>query len=237
MHSFLTYLHLTHRIERDLILLAALTEGDTNGSNNASILHLLSGVLQSLSQTLTLAIVDESPDLSTALTLRLSHAKAERALQLARAYAHATQKRYAEAVALTQRGHLHVREARATLSILPAESTAHVEFYPIDEGIISALEQRLIGEEEGYKRSWFAEGGEGEKKPVFFDIAFNYVEPPIEQLRLRAGLTPAAARTVDTSPRVTKAKAETEAEAAASPASQPASRGLGGFLGSWWGRR
>ena len=219
MHSFLTYLHLTYRIERDLILV--------EGSNNAAILHLLAGVLQSLSQALALPIVDESPDLSTALTLRLSHAKASRALHLARAYAHPTQKRYAEAVALTQRGLLHIREARGTLALLPA-SSEHVAFYPLDGAQIAEVESQITAEEETYKRAWFA-GGD---KATFFDIAFNYVEAPMERLRTRAGLgeTPSAA------PRRPKAEeAQTQAQVA-EPTEAPKG-GLSGFLGSWWGRR
>ncbi|KIJ45248.1 hypothetical protein M422DRAFT_251428 [Sphaerobolus stellatus SS14] len=228
MHGFLTYLHLTYRIERDLILLGAL---DANGSNNAAILHLLAGVLQSLSQTLTLPIVDESPDLSTAITLRLSHAKAERALHLARAYAHPSQKRYAEAVAATQRGHLHIREARSTLAILPGPSE-HVAFYPVDDAAITALEDRITKEEDAYKQAWFA-GGE---KAVFFDIAFNYIEAPVERLRVRAGLAKAETVVAESS---RKAKAESESAVAedTAPEETPTRGGLSGFLGSWWGRR
>jgi len=226
MHCFLTYLHLTYRIERDLILLSALVENDANGNNNGSILHLLSGVLQSLSQTLTLTIVDESPEISAGLTMRLSHAKAHRALHLARAYGHTTQKRYAEAVALTQRGQLHIREAHSTMS----RTSEHVGFYPLDEQVIGALERSLIAEEEAYKRAWFA----AEEKPVFFDIAYNYVELPMARLRERAGLA--------TVTEARKGKAEVEEEAVAVQTMAPETRaerpgGLTGFLGSWWGRR
>lgn len=47
------------------------------------------------------------------------------------------------------------------------------------------------------------------EKPVFFDIAFNYVEPPMEKLRRRAGL-PALEGEIGTSGVAAKAKVETE---------------------------
>lgn len=251
MHGYLTYQHLTFRIERDLLLLSALSE-DAPGKpaapqNTASILHLLSGVLQSLSQTLTLPIADESADLSTALSMRLSHAKAVRALHLARAYADGLHKRYAEAVSLTQRGQLHIREARSTLSILAADalSLPQLRFYPVDAATLQEVEGQLTRDEEKYKKEWFGynggivgavkNGDQKHKKPLFFDIAFNYVEPPMDQLRVRAGLPPREEEVGES----VKAKAEKEEEheETAPVATEPAPRGgLSGLLGSWWGR-
>jgi len=256
MQSYLTFLHLTYRVERDLILLCALSDHasvsgrQASPQNTASILHLLSGVLQSLSQTLTLPIVDESPDLLTALSLRISHVKAQRALYLAQAYAHHSQKRHGEAVALTQRGHLHIREARSTLAILPEATSSHLQFYPMQAETLNVLEARLKADEEQYKIEWFAYNGgvieeqapaRKHQKPVFFDIAFNYVEAPMDRLRMRAGLPgivvdEASAAKVNS--KVLKAKAEEEVEKGEEKEEEkPMARGgLSGFLGSWWGR-
>lgn len=249
IHGYLTYQHLTFRIERDRLLLSALSdEAPGNGTqaapqNTASILHLLSGVLQSLSQTLTLPIADESADLSTALSMRLSHAKAMRTLHLARAYV--SHRKYAEAVALTQRGHLHIREARSTLSILPPDSSSlpQLRFYPLDAKTLDDLEEQLTKDEERYKKEWFGYNGgvarlseeqnenHKHKKPLFFDIAFNYVEPPMDKLRARAGLPPRN----DEAGESIKAKAEKEVEPEVEETPAPR-KGLSGFLGSWWGR-
>ena len=202
-------------------------------------------MLQSLSQTLTLPIADESPDLSTALSMRLSHAKATRALHLARAYV--SHRKYAEAVSLTQRGHLRIREARSTLSILPSESSSlpQLRFYPLDAKALDALERQLMKDEERYNKEWFGynggtvglseeqDGNHKHKKPLFFDIAFNYVEPPMDKLRARAGLPPRD----DEAAESVKAKVEKEVEHEEVAEETPAPRrGLSGLLGSWWGR-
>lgn len=265
MHSVLTYLHLTYRIERDLILVSVISgQSDTSDSENGAIsaqktvsrLHLLSGILQSLTQALTLPIVDESADVSTGLSLRILHVKAERTLHLAQIYAHPTQRRYAEAVTLTQRGQLQVREAKTMLSIhAPNRVSTHLRFYEINERLIEEMEEKLVKFEEKCKMEWFAYNGgavgerkseDKHEKPVFFDIAFNYVEPPIEQLRKRAGL-PALEGEVGTSVTV-KAKVETEEQQqqsgiAVAPKDEEkktktsGAGGLAGFLGSWWGRK
>lgn len=257
MHAYLTYLHLTHRIERDLLLVSALTsQGPTSGNpstrspqNTASVLHLLSGILQSLSQALTLPITDESPDLSTAISARLSHAKAQRTFHLARAYAHGSHKKYAEALLLTQRGHLHIREAQSTLLILPMDSSSspQLQFYPLETETLNRLEAELAAEEERYKLEWFAHNGgvvesseqqqphQNHKKTLFFDIAFNYVEPPMDKLRSRAGMPPREGAIMGGVPSVEKAKVEKEHEEQSEETPAPKGR-LTGFLGSWWGR-
>ncbi|KAF8525140.1 hypothetical protein BU17DRAFT_84065 [Hysterangium stoloniferum] len=258
MQSYLTFLHLTYRVERDLILLFALSDHasasgrHSSPQNTASILHLLSGVLQSLFQALALPIVDESPDLSTALSLRISHVKAQRALYLAQAYAHNSHKRYGEAVTLTQRGHLHIREARSTLAMLPEAFSSHLEFYPMQAETLDVLEARLKADEEQYKIEWFAynggvvgeqEPGSKHQKPVFFDIAFNYVQPPMERLRVRAGLPAIVvdeAGATKVNAKVLKAKAEEELEKEEEKEEEKPMMGRGGlsgFLGSWWGRK
>ncbi|KAF8577853.1 hypothetical protein K439DRAFT_1654959 [Ramaria rubella] len=248
MHGYLTYQHLSYRIERDLLLLSALSDEalpkrkQAAPQSTASILHLLSGVLQSLSQAMALPITDESPDLSTALSVRLSHAKAQRALHLARAYADGSHKKYAEAVALTQRGHLHIREARATASILPADSGTRpqLSFYPLDDATLDGLEQQLSAEEERHKIEWFGYNGgviggvsEEHQKPLFFDIAFNYVEPALEQLRARAGLPPQDDKSGAPAAKTKEAVEEEVAEEVV----ETSRGGLSGLLGSWWSRR
>lgn len=263
MHSVLTYLHLTYRIERDLILVSAISDHSVSNTNDSAVfaqrttsrLHLLSGILQSLTQALTLPIVDESADLSTGLALRILHVKAQRTLYLAEIYAHHTQRRYAEAVTLTQRGQLHMREAKTMLSILPGKISPHLSFYPINDGMVADMEGKLAEFEEKCKREWFGYNGGlvGERKPgsrheklVFFDIAFNYVEPPMDDLRKRAGLPALDGDVIPNN--ALKAKAEAEQPSSRIPAvpeekqmeentNTKTSGGLAGFLGSWWGRK
>jgi len=94
------------------------------------------------------------------------------------------------------------------------------------------------------------------KKPLFFDVAFNYVELPMDRLLARAskgGATPAkptvapvpAAKAAAAEPagegRKDREKRSTKVEEEALPevkiVQSAPSLGLGGILGGWWGRK
>ena len=86
------------------------------------------------------------------------------------------------------------------------------------------------------------------KKPLFFDIALNYINLDMERLQERAGKAPEEVRTaavaapapqaaVEKKTQVSRAKVE-EIERAATPEPSAQARGgLGSLLGGWWGRR
>lgn len=225
-----------------------------------AIVKLLDSVLQSLEQMRTLTIVDESPDLASAVEARLAFTKARRAYYLAWCYA--PLKKYAETLTLTQHAAIHLRECRSmlagTLETDPINSAAGAPpFYPLALADLDRLEEELALDSAGFKNDWLAfnggaldaESSKTHKKPLFFDIALNYINLDMDRLQERAGKAPAK---VETSSRIaapapqqaTEKKTQTsrakveEIERAATPEPSAEARGgLSSLLGGWWGRR
>jgi signal recognition particle subunit SRP68 len=170
---------------------------------------------------------------------------------MARAYS--TLKRYAEGLSLTQSAHIRLREARYQLSLLTAPSIPEIAYFPLaDEPQLISLESDLNAEELKLKCEWFAynggtvdgtEAGALKKKPLFYDIAFNSVNLPMDRLLARAGRAPAPLPTPVPAGQPTKAKIDEPAVLAVpepeepAPAPAPARGGLSSLLGGWWGRR
>lgn len=182
---------------------------------------------------------------------------ASRCFFLARCYA--PSKRYAEALTLIQRSQLHLREARSIISttLEGSESTPAVSFYPLAGSDCDRLDQEISRVGSELKRDWFTFNGgsptpsnESYKKPLFFDIALNYVELDTDRLQRRAGKepppTPAPAKILQPQPQLPQAQkgltAKAKAEKTASPATpepkvETSRGGLSSLLGGWWGRR
>ncbi|KZT08944.1 uncharacterized protein LAESUDRAFT_675461 [Laetiporus sulphureus 93-53] len=273
VHAYIVYQLLSYRIQRDLLLIATLlhqsqahTDADQKGGASKphkervdarlfpAVVKLLDTIIQSLDQMRALAIVDESPDLASAVEARLSFTKARRCRYLARCYA--PLKRYAEALTLSQHATIHLREARSVLSVIadtdPIASNSS-PFYSLTAADIDQLEEEVTQDSEGYKSDWFAfnggvvgDDGRSYKKPLFFDIALNYVKLDMDKLQERAGKKVETARPVqEAAPvaqvperkAVAKAKAE-EVERAPTPEPSASARGgLSSLLGGWWGRK
>jgi signal recognition particle subunit SRP68 len=103
-----------------------------------------------------------------------------------------------------------------------------------------------------FKRDWLAyNGGSVDKdsseykKPLFFNVAFNYVGVDMDRLRERAGKEPiaAAAKGVGAPATATKhtgkqieAEEEEKSAEATPPATASTRSGLSSLLGGWWGR-
>ena len=268
-------------IQRDLLLTSALlhqlhaaqkTQREATGNASRrvqvdarlypAIVKLLDSVLQSLEQMRTLSIVDESPDLASAVDARLSYTKARRCHYLSWCYA--PLKRYAEALSLSQHATIHLRECRSLfvpLSDTDAINDGAPAFYPLAPTDLDRLDAELTTDATGFKNDWFAHSGgrmadaagaaEAHKKPLFFDIALNYVEVNMERLQERAGKAPATVPPPLAAPQpqrapvptdaargpVGKAKAEAIVRPATpEPSNEPAKSRLGGLLGGWWGR-
>lgn len=172
--------------------------------------------------------------------------------------AHATAKNYAQSLALNSRGLLYLRELRNLIQSsqepLPEEA-----FFPLTAQDVESLTEKL--EEVGLqlKKEWFAfngglttstnigADGKKHKKPLFFDVAFNYIQSPIDTLEERAGkvkspdpITTSVGNTGGKKGKVDVEEVEHEDEgptSAPEPTAPRTSGGLGGLLGSWWGRR
>ncbi|KAJ7293907.1 hypothetical protein C8J57DRAFT_1270333 [Mycena rebaudengoi] len=262
VHAYIVYQLLSRRIQRDLLLVSALLSTQPSPQARApkakteqvdsrlfpAVVKLLDTVLQSLNQMRALSIVDDSPDLASAVEARLSFTKARRCLFLARCYAPV--KKYAEALTLIQHANIHVRETISALSLSDVDpiSTATPSYYPLSSEAVSQLEDALSSEGLQFKRDWFAFNGgaadsiaKADKKPLFFDIAVNYVALDMARLRERAGMEPVEVPQVAALPQpaVEKRQAAREDVRADTPEPKAPAAGRGGLsslLGGWWGR-
>ena len=175
--------------------------------------------------------------------------------------------KFAESLALSSKAHLYLREAQ---SIFASSSPISEDFYPVTLDDVAAVEHELNTDDLRTKMEWYtfnggqisAAGPDGTtkpfKKPLFFDVAFNYVELPMDNLiaRSTAGVKtptpapPAIQPTVvkstptpaepSSDPRKEREKRSTKVEEAPPPEVkivQTSSLGLGGILGGWWGRK
>ena len=97
VHAYIVYQLLSRRIQRDLLLVSVLLSSQrtqatrlgtipklqtepVDGRLYPAVVKLLDTVLQSLTQMRTLSIVDESPDLASAVEGRVSFTKARRSV-------------------------------------------------------------------------------------------------------------------------------------------------------------
>ena len=168
-------------------------------------------------------------------------------------------KKYAEALTLLQRSNIHLRETRSMLSTVHTDpiSNGDPAFYAIAADDLDQLDKELADDSSRFKNDWFAYNGgslsvenKDYKKPLFFDVALNYVQLDMNRLQERAGkqpppqqpaaLTPTPIRaedpTADKRP-VAKAKIEEIQRPATPEPSAHAGGGLSSLLGGWWGRR
>lgn len=156
-------------------------------------------------------------------------------------------KKYAEALTLVQHANIHLRETRSVLSTSDSDpiTSSKRSYYPLTSTDFDKLEGELSADGLLFKKNWFAYNGgltdadnKSHKKPLFFDIALNYVQLDMDQLQKRAGKHPSAKSTVKAEPKqITRAKVE-EIERAPTPEPQAApSGGLTSLLGGWWGRK
>ncbi|TFK91525.1 hypothetical protein K466DRAFT_659987 [Polyporus arcularius HHB13444] len=268
VHAYIVYQLLSRRVQRDLLLTSTLLH-QLHAAQKAhassrkmhvdarlypAIVKLLDSVLQSLEQMRTLPIVDESPDLAAAVDARLSFTKARRCYYLAWCYV--PLKKYAETLSLTQHASIHLRECRSMLA--PTIDTDSINdgepaFYPLTLAALDKLEEELTLDSTSFKNDWFAynggsldpESSKTHKKPLFFDIALNYINLDIDRLQERAGKVPGTKAAPVAAPvpqaaekktQASRAKVEeTERSATPEPSSQ-ARGGLSSLLGGWWGR-
>ncbi|KAF8887719.1 hypothetical protein BD779DRAFT_1525871 [Infundibulicybe gibba] len=268
LHAYIVYKLLSRRIQRDLLLVSALLSSqnsDNYGLHLASptkskqepvdsrlypaIVKLLDTALQSLNQMRTLSVVDDSPDLSSAVEARLTFTKARRCSYLARCYS--PLRKYAEALTLIQHANIYIRETLATLSLSNNDpiSLGQPAFFPLNTEAVHELENELAADGLQFKRDWFAyNGGSADadgksyKKPLFFNIALNYAELDMDRLLERAGKQPAvpvsrAEPTIEKIEKKLPVKSAIEEVRPATPEPQaPARGGLSSLLGGWWGR-
>jgi signal recognition particle subunit SRP68 len=141
-------------------------------------------------------------------------------------------------------------------------------FFPLANQDLDQLDKELTEDSDRFKNDWFAYNGgspsadnKDYKKPLFFDIALNYVQLDVDGLQERAGkkksantninvpqqpvvLAPALVRAAEESapadkrPIAAKAKEEIERPETPEQSVAPArGGGLSTLLGGWWGRQ
>ncbi|THH12167.1 hypothetical protein EW145_g174 [Phellinidium pouzarii] len=252
LHAYIVYQLLSRRVERDLTLISALITSSrgqrkqleganekcsecterTDARVNPALVKLLDAVLQSLTHMRSLSIVDENPSLANAVETRLEFTKSRR--------------QYAQALSLLQRASVYIKE---TLTLLSDDTinAAQPLFYYISSDIVSELGRSLQADETRLKRDWFSfNGGSAKaekdisKKPLFFDIALNYVQLDMDILQERAGIKTSTVTPKE--PLETRAvpatKAMEDIDRASTPEpSVPRGGGLSTLLGGWWGRK
>lgn len=224
-----------------------------------AVVKLLDTVLQSLTQMRTLSLVDDNADLSSTVEARTSFTNARRCVYLAQCYG--AVKKYAEALTLLQHATIHLRETGSSLSLSESDpiNGSVLPFFSLKTEDIKELESTIATDGTQYKRDWFAYNGGSVKadpatykKPLFFNIALNYVELDMDRLQQRAGKQPVPppvaapsssrpTKKVEPVPekkQLPKAKAEEHVEPIAEPhlQQQPARGGISSLLGGWWSK-
>ncbi|KAL4069221.1 hypothetical protein J3A83DRAFT_4249669 [Scleroderma citrinum] len=257
VHAYIVYQLLSHRIQRDLLLVSTLLSSHPPAAQDVSkrkeqvdgrlypaVVKLLETVVQSLTQMRNLSIVDESPDLASAVEARLTFTRSRRCSYLAQCYV--VVKKYAEALTLLQHATLHLRETKSTLSMIADISTPADGPYPLLSSTVDALESSISGASLSVKNEWFAYNGgkvdgnsETYKKPLFFDIALNYVRLDMDRLLERAGKGPIKPKEREREIQAQPVKSRLE-EVIRTGTPEPPTQtkgGLSSLLGGWWGRK
>jgi len=164
------------------------------------------------------------------------------------------------------RSALYLSRCEARSNLDSASESPEDNFYSVTLDDITSLESILIDDELHTKKEWFAHNGgrvsslETEnvphRKPLFFDVAFNYVELPMNRLQERSQKTsrkgsaaPVSAPDAKGQPALSPGEAKEggkekrlatkveEEVPAVKIVDSTASYGISGILGGWWGRK
>ncbi|WWD22836.1 hypothetical protein CI109_107330 [Kwoniella shandongensis] len=208
-HQYIIYLLLTHRIQRDLALVETLSSSGqslpsdptkfkiTGGKMRVEevvktlggVVKLYDTVLQSLRQASELSVVQEKEGVRGGVEGLEAYFHATKCYTLARLHCLHPTPSYGSAIQLLSAAALSIRQAKSYL-VDPAT--------PLEELIVTLppselekLETDINDLESATKRALFAEKID---KPVFFDMAFNYVDLPIEELEVLGGKREKAVR-------------------------------------------
>jgi signal recognition particle subunit SRP68 len=162
--------------------------------------------------------------------------------------------KYAEALTLVQYANIHLREACFVMSSPDCDNITYgiPAYYPLSGKDLDQLEVDLSAFGLQCRKDWFAYNVDSTnldnksfQKPLFFDIALNYVQLNMNHLQKRAGNKLAATTQMHTKSVSSKIEslvekrqvdeAKVEVMRAETPEPRVSSRGgLGSLLGGWW---
>ncbi|OWZ45835.1 signal recognition particle subunit SRP68 [Cryptococcus neoformans Tu259-1] len=255
-HQYIIYLLLTHRIRRDLALVETLssspvpkdpTQFKVQGGKAkleevvktlGAIVKLYGTMLQSLKQAAELSVVQEKEGVRSGVEGLEAYFHAIRCYNLARLHCIHPDPSYPSAVQLLSNASLSLRQAQDFLSS------------PIDEPIVSvpakdlsSLSKDISALEKASKRGLF---GQSVEKPVFFDMAFNYIDLPIDELqRMASNGEKVEATNIKTHEKEVEIKSvenvkksrESRETTPAVDSQEEKQEGKKGWLGGWFGRK
>ncbi|WVQ93952.1 hypothetical protein IAU59_001030 [Kwoniella sp. CBS 9459] len=202
-HGYIIHLLLSHRIKRDLQLIDVLTSSLSSSlpaevgnfkirggkvkveetvKGLAGIVKLLDTVLQSLRGIAELSIVQEKEGVRIGVEGLEAYYHASKCLTLARLHCIHPTPSYGSAVSLLARATPSIHQARALLVSPPTPLEESIIDIPPSQ--IEALEADIHSLDTAAKKGLFAANVE---KPVFFDMAFNYIDIPFDELEVLAG--------------------------------------------------
>ncbi|WWC97187.1 hypothetical protein V866_004066 [Kwoniella sp. B9012] len=202
-HAYIVHLLLSHRIKRDLSLIDALSS-NLNGTIPSNvgdikikggkikieevvkglggIIKLLDTVLQSLRGIAELSIVQEKEGVRVGVEGLEGYYHALKCFQLARLHCLHPTPSYSSAISLLERSVVSLRQSRSLLVDPPIEIEESIITIPKES--IDSLEDDLHKLDIASKKGLFSQSIE---KPVFFDMAFNYVDIPFDELEVLSG--------------------------------------------------
>ncbi|WVR03290.1 hypothetical protein IAU60_000281 [Kwoniella sp. DSM 27419] len=278
-HGYIIYLLLSHRFRRDLQLIDVLTASFSShlpadikdlkirGGRSkvekvvkglAGVIKLLDTALQSLRGIAEVSLVQEKEGVRVGVEGLEAYHHAYKCFQLARLHCLHPTPSYASAISLVDQAATLQRQSLSLLVDPPV---------PIEEPIITVSQDRVDAFEADIqaldaaaKNALF---GQTVDKPIFFDMAFNYIDIPFDELEVLGGkkqaqpkaasAVPAAAVVAESATkaaqvvadgadrvveRVKKVTRETR-ESTPGPAEEEqasADQGKKGWLGGWFGR-
>ncbi|TIB72395.1 hypothetical protein E3Q22_03323 [Wallemia mellicola] len=182
LKQVLTYKMLVLRIERDLEINKKLDINDA--ANNRSKVKILSGIIYTLEQIRNLDLVESDDlDLSAYVEVKLTNYQAFRNYTLG--VAHLMANNYGPSIRLLESSKFYIRSCSDLLKNLEEEAINHPEsFKPvINEEVIDNFSKDIEESITNSKKALFAQQF---KRPLFFDIANTYVEPPMEYILNRS---------------------------------------------------
>ena len=125
-------------------------------------------------------------------------------------------------------------------------TTATPSFFPLKNDEIKEFENTVVSDSLQFKRDWFAYNGGSlkadpttYKKPLFFNIALNYVELDMDRLQERTGkkpITPPTSTLAASKAKSESSKAKVEEHTESTQPLPQARAGLSSLLGGWWSK-